>query len=105
MADPRKSSSDFRYRQQPEPEHEPHDKLSTTRIENAAQEALEKAMPAVWSKMDTKLDIIINRQAEQNTGLQLFGQRMNLIERIVFGGCTLIGVTVFGSLLALVIKH
>lgn len=105
MPDPRHRSGEHHYHQ----EAELTEKISTTRIENAAEaaaeSALEAALPKALQTINEKLDVIIKRLAEGDTAIALLRHRVFFLEKIVYGGCALMGVTVFGAIIALVVHH
>lgn len=94
-----------------QPDFEPRDEsnVSTERIEavaeDAAKSALELAMPKALRAISDKLDKILERLAEGDTALALLRHRINFLEKIVYGGCTLLGTTVVIAILSLVVHH
>lgn len=94
-----------------QPDFEPRDEagISTKRIESvaedAAKSALELAMPKLLKEINEKLALILDRLAKGDTELALLRHRVDFLEKIVYGGCTLLGTTVVIALLSLVVHH
>lgn len=55
-------------------------------------------------KIDGKLDTVIERLAKGDTAIALLDHRVNSLEKIVYGMCSLILIAVIGGVIALVVK-
>jgi len=88
----------------PRDQHLPHD--DTKRIENAVHEALEnnETMPPWATRMMAKLDEVLERLADGDTAIALLEHRTSFLEKIVYGLCGTILLTVLGGIIALVVR-
>jgi len=62
------------------------------------------AQQELLEKIDGKLDTVIERLAKGDTAIALLDHRVNGLEKIVYGTCSLTLLAVLGGGIALVVK-
>jgi len=83
----------------PRPEDTP-----TDRIDSAAAQAVDEAMVGPLGIINGKLDQILERLAKGDTAIALLEHRVAFLEKIVYGLCGIILVSVIGAIVALVVR-